>query len=92
MGGKERRGPRERVGMSGKDPVTSTDSGGNDVGETIAVPTDQEWQERLRRAVEETLRRRAAKVRQRQGHAQARAYGLQQRHAAKLARMRAQER
>lgn len=52
------------------------------------MTTDEEWQERLRAAVEETLRRRAAKNALRAQHAEARAYGLRQRHARKLARNR----
>lgn len=51
------------------------------------APPD-EWQERLRDAVAETLRRRAAKAALRAERATARAYGLRARHAAKLARNR----
>lgn len=43
-----------------------------------------EWQERLRAAVADTIRRRAARRQQHQDFAAARAYGLQQRHARKL--------
>ncbi len=46
----------------------------------------EQWRERLRTAVAETLRVRAAKAALRRHHAQARAYGLQQRHARKLGR------
>lgn len=47
---------------------------------------ERDWQERLRAAVAETLRVRAAKAALRRHHAQARAYGLQQRHTRKLGR------
>jgi len=46
----------------------------------------QEWQERLRAAVAETLRKRAARAAYRAERATARAYGLQARHHAKLNR------
>jgi hypothetical protein len=46
----------------------------------------QEWQERLRRAVEQTLRRRAARAEIRRELAHLRQHGLQARHANKLNR------
>lgn len=53
--------------------------------------TDEEWQERLRAAVEETLRRRAAKKAERLEFQTRRNHGLVQRHAAKLARKKENE-
>lgn len=51
------------------------------------TPTEErEWQERLRTAVAETLRLRAARVAQRAEFAQRRRHGLVQRHAQKLRR------
>lgn len=77
MGGKERRDPWESVGTSGKDPLTSEEASGNEV---------DEWQERLRAAVAETLRKRAAMAAIRREHATRRSYGLLKRHARKLNR------
>lgn len=48
--------------------------------------TDDEWQERLRDAVAETLRKRARRRADRQAFAERRNHGLAARHAAKLRR------
>ncbi|MFD4206255.1 hypothetical protein ACFWRG_09715 [Micromonospora tulbaghiae] len=47
-----------------------------------------EWEQRLRSAVDETLRRRAARRQLREQHQAARNHGLRHRHAARLARTR----
>jgi hypothetical protein len=55
-----------------------------------ALYSNAEFQERLRAAVAETLRRCAARKAERQAFKKARDHGLTQRHAAKLARNRAE--
>lgn len=53
-------------------------------------PTD--WEARLKAAVEKTLRERERKKEERAEFARRRAYGLVQRHGAKLARLRREQR
>lgn len=50
-----------------------------------------DWEGRLRAAVEETLRKRAQRRAERVETKRRRDYGLQQRHAAKLARIQQEE-
>jgi hypothetical protein len=52
--------------------------------------SDDEWEERLREAVAETLRKRARRKAERQELAQRRQHGLASRHNAKLARKKEQ--
>jgi hypothetical protein len=56
--------------------------------EDQARTKDHSWQERLQALVDEAVRKRQAKADQREQFARSRAHGLQQRHAAKLARNR----
>lgn len=50
--------------------------------EDIDTPyTDEEWQERLRNAVDATLNKRRVRTQQREQFEQARAHGLKRRHA-----------
>ena len=81
MGGKERRNPWERVGMNGKQAMSSTDSTGNDSG-TEEIP---EWQKRLESTMAAYVLKRTKRNKERAEMAERRAYGLMQRHAAKLA-------
>ncbi|WP_435589789.1 hypothetical protein [Micromonospora aurantiaca (nom. illeg.)] len=55
------------------------------------TPDEQtEWQERLRKAVEDTIRRRQEQARIRADHQRRRAHGLRQRHRRKLNRRKEQ--
>jgi hypothetical protein len=85
MGGKERRDPRESVGISGKDHLTRENDGGNAV-EAMTEQEEQEWQERLRAAVDQTLALRARKAALRAEFAERRKHGLTARHHNKLRR------
>lgn len=69
--------------MSGKYRSTRENKGGNEV---VMEPID--WDERLRAAVEATLRKRAAKRAERAEFKRRRDYGLVQRYALKTARIR----
>ncbi|MET8150240.1 hypothetical protein ACIBSW_13115 [Actinoplanes sp. NPDC049668] len=55
------------------------------------MPEPIDWEARLRAAVEETLRKRAQRRDERAEFKRRRDYGLQQRHAAKLARQQNRE-
>lgn len=87
MGGKERRNPWERVGMSGKQAMSSTDSSGNDAGIQGPFP----WEKRLESAMAAYVKKRTKRNKERAEMAERRAYGLMQRHAAKLAANRRAE-
>jgi hypothetical protein len=67
--------------MSGKDAMTSTDSSGNDMGTEEPFP----WEKRLESAMAAYSLKRTKRNKERAEMAERRAYGLMQRHAAKLA-------
>jgi hypothetical protein len=57
--------------------------------DSMTEDEEREWQERLRAAVEATLRKRASRARFRAERTEARRYGKAAYHAAKLARAQA---
>lgn len=68
--------------MSGKDALTSENGSGNDVGTPLVI----DWEQRLRDAVEETLRAKAKRKAERAEFKRRRDWGLTQRYARKTAR------